>query len=307
MVKPLPRIDGQGILDMHVHVGPEFLMRRYSPAALAEEARRQGFGVVMKNHFQPTTAWVAMVRRPDDKVPLIGSVALNLSVGGIDEHGVRGALSGWKRDVGSVDPDPERFVVWMPTLCAEAHLHVMGRRDIPLDWGVAERYTRFFAANTGLQLRDGHGTVISGLARALKTIADHDLVLASGHLGKEDTILLARLARTAGIKRLVLTHPLFQSTRLDSETLHMLWTEYGAYSELAFVNLAMDHLTIPQYVEVIRAVGPEGCILSSDLGQPFSPTVTEGMQQYFHDLEQGGIHPDDIARMAIVNPRRLLF
>jgi len=307
MVKPLPRIDGQGILDMHVHVGPEFLMRRYSPASLAEEARREGFGVVMKNHFQPTTAWVAMVRRPDDMVPLIGSVALNLSAGGIDEHGVRGALSGWKRDVTQVDPDPERFVVWMPTLCAEAHLHVMGRRDIPLDWGVAERYSRFFPAGTGQQLRDANGSVIPGLARALKTIAEHDLVLASGHLDKADTILLAQLARDAGIRRLVLTHPLFQSTRLDPPTLHELWSKYGAYSELAFVNLAMDHLTVPQYVEVIRTVGPEGCILSSDLGQPFSPTVADGMRQYFADLERDGIHPDDIARMAILNPRKLLF
>ena len=35
----------------------------------------EGFGVVMKNHFQPTTALVSGIRRPDDKVPLIGSVA----------------------------------------------------------------------------------------------------------------------------------------------------------------------------------------------------------------------------------------
>ena len=31
--KPLPRVDGKGIIDMHVHVGPEFIRRRYSPAS----------------------------------------------------------------------------------------------------------------------------------------------------------------------------------------------------------------------------------------------------------------------------------
>ncbi len=26
--RPLPRVDGKGIIDMHVHVGPEFIKRR---------------------------------------------------------------------------------------------------------------------------------------------------------------------------------------------------------------------------------------------------------------------------------------
>jgi len=34
-LKPLPRIDGQGVIDMHVHTGPELLQRRYDPMTLA--------------------------------------------------------------------------------------------------------------------------------------------------------------------------------------------------------------------------------------------------------------------------------
>jgi hypothetical protein len=37
-----------------------------------------------------------------------------------------------------------------------------------------------------------------------------------------------------------------------------MWEKYGAVSELAFVNLAMDNLSYAQYIEVIEAVGPEG-------------------------------------------------
>src|SRR5215211_5071822 len=122
--RPLPRVDNKGIIDMHVHIGPEFIRRRYNAATLAEEARREGIGVVMKNHFQPTTGWVSMIRKPDDSVPLVGSVALNLGCGGIDYHGIRSALSGWKRDLASSSPDQDRFVVWMPTVCAEGHLNL---------------------------------------------------------------------------------------------------------------------------------------------------------------------------------------
>jgi len=307
MAKPLPRIDGHGPIDMHVHIGPELLMRRYSPQALADEARREGIGVVMKNHFQPTTGWVSQLRRPDDTVPLIGSVALNYGAGGIDDHGVRAALSGWKRDTLQRDPDPERFVVWMPTVCAEAHLMVTKRRDIMLEWGVDEAYSRLFAPGEGIRLLDDIGRPIPGLKRALEMIARHDLVLASGHLSHDETILLVQLAHEAGVKRIVLTHPLFQSTELEPATVAQLWRDYGAYSELCFVNLAMDNLSIDQYVEVIEAVGPAGCILSSDVGQPFSPPVGEALREYFAALEQGGVHADEVARMAILNPRRLLF
>jgi Family of unknown function (DUF6282) len=307
MTNALPRIDGNGPIDMHVHIGPELLMRRYSPQALAEEARREGIGVVMKNHFQPTTGWVSQLRRPDDKVPLIGSVALNYGAGGIDDHGVRAALSGWKRDTLQPDPDPERFVVWMPTVCAEAHLMVTKRRDIMLEWGITEEYSRVFAPGEGIRLMDDAGRPVPCLARALAIVARHDLVLASGHLSHDETILFARLAREAGVKRIVLTHPLFQSTELEPATVAQLWRDYGAYSELCFVNLAMDDLSIKQYVEIIEAVGPEGCILSSDVGQPFSPTVGDALREYFAELKQGGVREDDIARMSILNPRDLLF
>ncbi len=307
MPKALPRIDGHGPIDMHVHIGPELLMRRYSPQSLAEEARREGIGVVMKNHFQPTTGWVSQLRRDDDAVPLIGSVALNYGAGGIDDHGVRAALSGWKRDVLQPDPDPERFVVWMPTVCAEAHLNITKRRDIMLEWGVKEEHTRLFAPGEGIRIVDAAGQPIPGLARALAIIARHDLVLASGHLSHDETILLVRLAHEAGVKRIVLTHPLFQSTELEPATVARLWRDYGAYSELCFVNLAMDNLAISQYAELIEAVGPEGCILSSDVGQPFSPPVGEALREYFEALEQGGVREDDIARMSVLNPRALLF
>ncbi len=308
--KALPRIDGHGVIDMHVHIGPELLRRRYTSMTLAEEARREGIGVVMKNHFQPTTGMVSLARKSTDGVPIVGSVTLNYGCGGIDDHGVRSALSGWKSDVTQSDPDRDRFVVWMPTFCAEAHLSVMDRRDIPLHWGVAEKYVREFEEGTGLTLRDPDGKPVPGLLRALKMIAEHDLVLASGHLSAEETVDLCGLARAAGVARIVLTHPLWISTRLGAETLAGLWRDYGAYTELCFVNLSMnglDDLEIHQYVEVIRAVGAEGVILSSDLGQAFLMTVTEGLKIYFDLLERDGVHPDDIARMSILNPRRLLF
>ncbi len=303
----LPHVDQKRVIDMHVHIGPEFLRRKYSAASLAEEARREGFGVVMKNHFQPTTGQVSQIRRPDDEVALVGSVALNFNCGGVDDHGVRAALSGWKRDVTAADPDPDRFVVWMPTMCCEAHLRLYGRRDISVAWGVQPQYTRFYAEGTGYTLDRGSPDKMAALARALALVAEHDLILATGHLDRAETLALVEQAHAVGIRRIILTHPLFQATELDPETMARIWRQYGAYSELCFSNLAMDHLTYGQYLAVIEAVGPEGVLLSSDVGQIFSPSVADALREFFAELQQRGVKEDAITQMAVLNPNRLLF
>ncbi|MBT3330285.1 MAG: hypothetical protein HOK21_03090 [Rhodospirillaceae bacterium] len=308
--KPLPRVDDQGVIDMHVHVGPEFIRRRYDPFTLAEEARREGFGVVMKNHFQPTTAWASLATEEDDTVPLVGSIALNLGCGGIDSHGIRSALSGWKTDTTASEPRSDRFVVWMPTVCAESHLNQFGRRDMDLNWGVDEKYTTFIDKGEGLQLRDHSGEIIEGLGRALDTIAEHDLVLASGHLAGPDTQLLVKNAHEAGVRRMILTHPLWHAIELSPDQVRDLYKEYGVYSELCYSNLEMhgiDDLTINDYLEVIHAVGPEGVILSSDCGQTFTPTIGDSLREFFTLLRQAGISDDDITQMSVINPNKLLF
>ena len=307
MSKPLPRVGDKCVIDMHVHIGPELLRRRYSAASLADEARRDGFGVVMKNHFQPTTALVAGVKRADDSVPLIGSVALNASAGWVDDHGVRAALSGWKMDVGNADPDPGRFVVWMPTLCSEAHLNLFGRRDTPEEWGVKGRYQRLFPVGTGYVLDQSNSATIAALDRCLDAIVANDLILATGHLNRTETDFLVRRAYARGLRRIVMTHPLFQATQQHLDTLSTLWRECGAYTELAYVNIAMDHLSYEAYADVVEAVGPQGVVLSSDVGQPFSPPVGEALREYFEQLGKHGVHDDGIAQMSVLNPHTLVF
>ncbi len=308
--RPLPRVDGKGLIDMHVHVGPEFIKRRYSAASLAEEARREGIGVVMKNHFQPTTAWVSMVREDGDEVPLIGAVALNLGCGGIDYHGIRSALSGWKTVTTDSDPDSGRFVVWMPTVCAESHLDLYGRKDMDLLWGVDDKYTATIAPGDGLSVIDDVGGLIPGLDRALDLIVERDLVLASGHLAGGETKRLVARAHELGVRRVVLTHPLWQATELTPDEVRELYVAYGAYTELCFTNLAMhgiDDFSIDDYMEVIEAVGPDGVILSSDCGQTFTPTVADCAREFHELLRQAGVSDDDLELMSVINPNRVLF
>jgi hypothetical protein len=48
-------------------------------------------------------------------------------------------------------------------------------------------------------------------------------------------------------------------------------------------------------------------ILSSDVGQLFSPPVGEALREFYGELNRHGVKEDDIAQMAVLNPNRLLF
>ena len=60
------------------------------------------------------------------------------------------------------------------------------------------------------------------------------------------------------------------------------------------------------YAKAIRAVGPQSCILASDLGQPGRPLHPDGLAQFFQALRKEGISQADIDLMAKTNPARAL-
>ena len=310
MSDALPTVDGKGIVDLHVHAGPELLRRRYDPFTLAEEARREGIGIVIKNHFNATTSWAILARRSNDVVPIVGSVTLNFALGGIDSHGVRAAFSGLKMDPAATDPANERFIVWMPTMQAEAHLRTMGRSDIPLAWGVSERYSQEIPLGQGLSVFDPDDKLTAGTRRLISAVSDSDLILATGHLDRKECKALIHEAHAQGVNRMIVTHPLWDVTEFSADELAELWKKYGAYSELCYVNLdvcGVDRCTLWQYLEVIRSVGSEGVILSSDLGQAQMPSMAEGFRHFLQLLRSNGVTEQEFIRMAVINPRRLLF
>jgi hypothetical protein len=299
------------LLDLHVHVGPELITRRYSPDSLAAEAGQANFGFAAKNHFRTTTADAA--RLSGGGVVVIGSVVMNLPCGGISVEAVRAGLSGCKANVENAGLDPVRFIVWMPTIHAEAHLACSGHVDILEEWGGVRRYqTRF--PEGGLSVFEGGlkaGRLSPRLSRpvleVLDLLAAADLILATGHLSAPEVETLVPEAVKRGVKRIILTHPLYQATRLSAAAQKDLCALAGVYTELAYVNMAIDHLSPEQYAEVIRAAGPGKVILSSDLGQVNRPAIAGGWEDYYNILTARGISPAEFEIMAAVNPHTLVF
>jgi hypothetical protein len=299
------RID-KPILDLHVHVGPEFLRRRYTIKSLAEEAQHEFFGFAAKNHFQPTTAWAAMINT-NYKIPIIGSITLNRGVGGINPEAVRAALSGFKTNPQKSKRDSGRFIVWMPTIHAEAHLIYTYRKDIISEWGCEMEYQYTYAEGTGLTVLDSGDTNLLNkeTLKVLELIAKEDLILATGHLSSKEVELLVKEALNIGVKRIIVTHPFFKATDMSIEKQVELSKLKGVFLEICYVNLQMDKIPINSYIQLIKIAGAENIILSTDLGQINSETVGEGWENYFKLLTKEGVSKDEFIQMAIENPHKI--
>ena len=63
---------------------------------------------------------------------------------------------------------------------------------------------------------------------------------------------------------------------------------------------------LSDYAAAIRAIGPEHCILASDLGQIVNPPYPKGLVEFFAGLRWDGFSDAAIAYMSKENPGPLL-
>jgi hypothetical protein len=74
----------------------------------------------------------------------------------------------------------------------------------------------------------------------------------------------------------------------------------------AYIEFVYDRNGIAESAKAIRAVGPEFCILSSDLGQANNALHPDGLATFFAGLKKEGISDAEIDRMSKTNPARAL-
>jgi len=269
-----------GVIDIHAHSDPDAVPRSIDAVDLARLAKERGMrGVVLKSHYEPTATLAAAVRKVVPGVEVFGGIDLNRSVGGINPVAVERMASikgGWGR------------VVWMPTFDAENQVRT-------------SKESRPFVSVTK------NGELLPDVRDVIAVIAKRDLVLATGHSAPREVLLILREAKQLGVQRMIVTHamntPVSMSVAEMQEAAHL-----GAYIEFVGGSLtAADAETrMNRYADAIRQIGPEFCILSSDLGQQGNALPPDGLGEFLVSLRRRGFTAQEVDRMAKQNPARLL-
>jgi hypothetical protein len=269
-----------GTIDIHVHSYPDDRPRSVDAIEVARLARARGMrAIVLKNHYESTAGLAYIVRTVVPDIEVFGGIDLNRTVGGINpaavEHMTR-VSGGWGR------------IVWMPTFDAENQVRY-------------SKESRPFVAVAR------NGELLPVVRDVIAFIAKHGLVLATGHSAPEEALLMLREARRAGVRAMVVTHamnaPILMSVAQMQEA-----AKLGAFLEFVGGSLAAADAAerMTRFADAIRTVGPEFCVLSSDLGQQGNALPPDGFGAFLLALRARGFSDRELAVMARDNPARLL-
>jgi len=270
----------EGAFDIHVHFAPDARVERRGDALqIAQQARDMGMrGMVLKSHEYPTQPVAFTVSQTVPGLSIIGGVALDYEVGGLNPLAVESTAQIGGR------------VVWMPTYSAKADREHKG-----LDGGIS--------------LLDEHGKLMPEVHAVLNVVKNHDMVLATGHISTQECMVLVEEARNMGINRVVVTHGTTSAfwTGMTPQDMKTLAGMGALVEHCLHVMMPLTHRLKPSdLVDTIRTIGTENCIISTDFGQDFHPMPAEGMRMGIATLLQAGLDEVEVGMLVKDNPSRLL-
>ena len=239
----------RGAYDLHVHVAPDVMERRIDDLGLARRFRDAGLaGFVLKSHYVPTAERASVVRAAVDGVDVLGAIALNAAVGGLNPVAVEIAA---RQDA--------RFV-WLPTVDSRNERQSRATAPpgaTPPMWArIQDELRAHGISSRPVDIAGADGTATPALGAVLDLIARHDLVLATGHLSRDEIFTVVDAAAQAGVRRVVVTHPEFTSQRIGAHDQRELAAR-GAYLEHCFTTPHTGKCTWEEVFEGARAAGPD--------------------------------------------------
>jgi hypothetical protein len=269
-----------GTIDIHVHSSPDDRPRSIDAVDVAQLAHAKGMrAIVLKNHYDPTGPLAYVVRKQVPGIEVFGGIDLNLTVGGMNpaavEHMTK-VSGGWGR------------FVWMSTFDAENQV-------------------RYSKENRPFVSVARNGELRPEVIQIISIIAKNGLVLATGHVSPAEALMLVREGRRQGVQRMVITHAMQAPVLMEVPDMQ------AAAKEGAFIEFVGGSVTggdaaarLDRYADAIRKIGPQFCILSSDLGQQGNALPPDGFAAFLLAMRARGITQPEVDQMAKQNPARLL-
>jgi hypothetical protein len=270
-------IELEGIIDIHAHVGPATqlsISRSLDAIEAAQLAQRHGMrALVFKQHYLETASWAYLVSRMVPGIKLFGGIALNRSVGGLNPNAVEQVATfagGFGR------------VVFMPTFESQ-HYNPNSPIAVPIS---------------------KNGQLLPAVHEVLKVMAKYDMALSTGHSSPQESLMLIKAAKAAGVNRIFVQHPIMPRVGMTIETQKEA-AKMGALLEYV-LGEAMNAKEFEHWSEGIKAVGSENVVIGSDLGQWGRALPTDGYKLTIPRLLKAGFSRAQIDTMMKTNPARLI-
>jgi len=286
----------KGFCDIHLHVAPSLIPRYCDLAEVAALADKAGYrAIVMKDHHSLSAQVAQMVKKhqfADSTLDIFGSLCMNNATGGLNPFTAEAAIC-WGAKI-----------IWFPTVSSAQHIKMYGSEGKGGFPG-----TSVTIHENPLTLTDDSGRLKPEVVDIVKLISQSPAtILATGHSSAEEINALVEKAVELGVKHIVVDHPTFNI----GATLEQIkyWASLGAWIENAgTISDPKSKGFQPEtsIAELIREIGVERTILSSDYGMKAYGDPIESMDQYITKLKAAGITEEELKIMCCDNTARIMY
>jgi hypothetical protein len=267
--------DLTGVIDLHVHAGPDVRPRKLDAVALARAAKAAGMrALLLKSHHTITADLAQVVEGVVGGIRVFGGVTLNEPVGGLNPEAVRAAIA-------------------------------LGAKEVFMPTHSAANQRRHDAKIGGITILDDAGHLRNEVKPLLALVAEADVILGTCHLSPDEILVLVHEARRAGVRKVLVNHPELNSLAIPLAMQKAMASE-GAFFERMHLhgNSATD---LPGLAAMTRAVGVERTVLVTDLGAAvYDLDPVQGMREFLQQMATQGFSQAEIDLMARQTPARLL-
>ena len=270
----------RGTIDIHVHTEPDSRPRSVDAIEAVQQAKARGMrAIVLKNHYEYTSGLAYIAGKQVPGIEVFGGVDLNLTVGGMNPAAV---------EYMAATTGSRGRMVWMSTFDAENQV-------------------KFSKENRPFVSVSKNGELLPVTKQVIAAIAKHNLVLATGHVSPQEGLMLVREGKRQGVRQMVVTHAMNDPIRMTVPQMQEA-ASLGAFVEFVGGNIedADGKARMDRFAEAIKKIGPQFCILSSDLGQKGNPLPVDGFAAFLAAMKAHGLTDQDLDRMARRNPAALL-
>jgi len=288
----------EGGYDLHIHVAPDVPRRRIDDVTLAHRFGERGLaGFALKSHYTSTAERAQIVSEVEPRVRAIGTITLNQAIGGMNALAVEIAAREGAR------------IVWMPTVDSPAE--TAGRTEpkpgdkVPVWASLQHELHSLGLSIEPVHVTDDDGRLLPEARDVLRAIARHGLILATAHLGREDTFAVVDGALAEGVEQIVVTHPEFPCQDFSIADQVSLASR-GCWLERCLSTPWSGKTTWEHVFDGVRAVGSERSLFSSDLGNPDYPAVEDGLALWADRLLGAGFGDDEVRELIVGHSRRLV-
>jgi hypothetical protein len=301
-------------IDLHAHQDPDSNGPSYGQAArsldamdLVERARASGMrGFVIKQHLDQTAGLAYYIRKLYPDMEVFGGIGSNRTIGDkVNPWAITHMTEikgGWGR------------IVWMPSWESEKTSKNKNYRQPGFVPVARCNDGKPFWANFPKPCPKGDllpevKEAISVIAKTKTRDSNGDLILATGHSSPEEGLMIIREAVKAGVKHVIITHPLLEMvgyTNAQIKEAVGLGPEIYAEFTSQFANPNATPEAVREYVTAIRAAGVENSFVSSDTGQLRSKFQPDALADAAKALRAQGFTERELDLLFKINPAKIL-